>query len=99
MLLHECVESGTSEDNCINHMSCVVTIFVVITWLIFENCGMICVVIAAHLQQEAQGQSGRKAQQTQIQPVQQTAAQLSHGKATSPEMLTQQNQTAHENNS
>lgn len=44
------------------------------------NWGMIGVVIAAHLQQEAQGQSGRKTQQTQIQSIQQTAAQLSHGK-------------------
>lgn len=34
------------------------------------------VVVAAHLQQEAQGQSGGETQQTQIQPVQQAAAQL-----------------------
>lgn len=36
------------------------------------------VVVAAHLQQEAQGQSGRKTQQTQVQSLQQTAARLTH---------------------
>lgn len=46
-----------------------------LTGLISESV----VVIAAHFQQEAQGQSGRETQQTQIQSVQQTAAQLTRG--------------------
>lgn len=40
----------------------------------------VVVVVSAHLQQEAQRQGGRKTHQTQIQPLQQTAAQLTHCK-------------------
>lgn len=40
---------------------------------------VLVVVVAAHLQQEAQGQSGGETQQTQVQPIQQAAAQLADG--------------------
>lgn len=45
----------------------------------FNFVVVLVVVVAAHLQQEAQRQSGRETQQTQVQPVQQAAAQLADG--------------------
>lgn len=47
---------------------------------------VLVVVVAAHLQQEAQGQSGRETEQTQVQPVQQAAAQLADGMIKGPSL-------------